>query len=267
MSTADLLAAYERLRVHVPERIPPRWTIERDPPVVRLIEPSGLGHVCYSAFGELRDGVPDELILRERDRFADRGAPVEWTLHSHDLPADLPVRLRAAGFTPTVNGTVMVAEVDELARLDPTAPPGVRIVELTSKVDFRRVADLYSQVWGFDQTMMLAGLRREQRDLPDSINLVGGETDSGEMVSAGWVRFVDGSGFATLWGGSTAPSWRGRGIYRALVAYRARLAQRRGYEYLQVTASPQSRPILERLGMVAVTTAMPHLWTPAEGDR
>ncbi|HEY3017227.1 MAG TPA: GNAT family N-acetyltransferase, partial [Gaiellaceae bacterium] len=58
------------------------------------------------------------------------------------------------------------------------------------------------------------------------------------------------------------PEWRRRGIYRALVAYRARLAERRGRRYLQVDASDESRPILERLGFVAVTTTTPFVWSP-----
>jgi GNAT superfamily N-acetyltransferase len=79
------------------------------------------------------------------------------------------------------------------------------------------------------------------------------------VVSAGWVRFVAGTAFATLWGGSTLPDWRGRGIYKALVRYRARLAVERGYSYLQVDASADSRPILERAGFVPVTTTTPYV--------
>jgi GNAT superfamily N-acetyltransferase len=85
---------------------------------------------------------------------------------------------------------------------------------------------------------------------------------AGAVVSAGWVRFVAGSGFATLWGGGTLPAWRGHGIYRALVAQRATLARRRGYRHLEVDASDDSRPILERLGFAAVTTTTPFVWTP-----
>jgi len=75
------------------------------------------------------------------------------------------------------------------------------------------------------------------------------------------VRFVRGTEFATLWGGATLPAWRGRGIYRATVAYRASLAARRGFRYVQVDASDASRPILERLGFVAVTTTTPFVWS------
>ena len=85
---------------------------------------------------------------------------------------------------------------------------------------------------------------------------------AGEFVCAGWARFPKGTDFATLWGGGTLPGWRRRGIYRALVTYRANLAAERGSRYLQVDASSESRPILERLGFIAVTTTTPFIWTP-----
>ncbi len=63
------------------------------------------------------------------------------------------------------------------------------------------------------------------------------------VVCAAWVRFRSATEFATLWGGATLPRWRGRGIYRALVAHRASLAAERGRRYLEVDASDDSRPI------------------------
>jgi GNAT superfamily N-acetyltransferase len=68
--------------------------------------------------------------------------------------------------------------------------------------------------------------------------------------------------FATLWGGATLPQWRRRGIYRAIVAYRANLAAGRGFRYLETDASDDSRPILERLGFTVVTTSTPYVWSP-----
>ncbi|MER6508978.1 hypothetical protein ABT158_19290 [Nonomuraea sp. NPDC001636] len=46
---------------------------------------------------------------------------------------------------------------------------------------------------------------------------------------------------------------------RALVAWRARWAAARGYDYLQVDASDQSRPILLGLGFVPLTTTTPYV--------
>lgn len=67
---------------------------------------------------------------------------------------------------------------------------------------------------------------------------------------------------ARLLGGSTRPQWRGRGIYRALVAARAQRAAARSVKYLQVDASGDSAPILRRLGFHAVTTTTAYVWTP-----
>jgi GNAT superfamily N-acetyltransferase len=79
------------------------------------------------------------------------------------------------------------------------------------------------------------------------------------------MRFPSGTEFATLWGGSTLPGWRRRGIYRALVHRRAQVAVARGRRYLEVDASSESRPILERLGFRAVTQTRPYVWSPPRG--
>lgn len=71
------------------------------------------------------------------------------------------------------------------------------------------------------------------------------------------IDFHAGTEFASLWGGGTLEAWRGKGIYRALVSYRARLAAERGFRYLRVDALAPSRPILERLGFVQLTTTIP----------
>ncbi len=76
------------------------------------------------------------------------------------------------------------------------------------------------------------------------------------------MELVPGTRFAGLWGGGTVETWRGRGIYRALVAHRARIAADHGYRYVQVDASDQSRPILERLGLAPLTTTTPYVYEP-----
>lgn len=65
-----------------------------------------------------------------------------------------------------------------------------------------------------------------------------------------------------FWGGSTLAAYRGRGIYRALVAHRARIALDRGYTIVQVDASDDSRPILERLGLHVVGGTTPYVVSP-----
>lgn len=88
---------------------------------------------------------------------------------------------------------------------------------------------------------------------------------AGVVVSAAWLEINPGTDFGGLWGGSTLEQWRGRGIYKALVAARARVAATRGVKYLQVDASADSEPILRRLGFTAITTTTPYVWTPPAG--
>ena len=69
--------------------------------------------------------------------------------------------------------------------------------------------------------------------------------DDGTVTCAALgANFHEGTDFASLWGGSTLTEYRGRGIYKALVARRADEAAERGFRYLQVerprTAGPSS---------------------------
>jgi GNAT superfamily N-acetyltransferase len=80
-----------------------------------------------------------------------------------------------------------------------------------------------------------------------------------EPVSSARTEFVAGTDFAGLWGGGTLPQWRRKGIYRALVRYRAELAAGRGYKHLTVDASDQSRPILERIGFECLAITTPYI--------
>jgi GNAT superfamily N-acetyltransferase len=261
VSEAELLAAYDaQLRGVVRDPLPVGVTVERDGPIVRL---TGLGHggfVGYRDLGGLEGAALDDLIARQVAVFRARGEPFEWKQHGHDLPSDLPDRLRAAGFVPEERETVLIAPVAAIAS-EPVLPVGVALREVGELVDLRRIAGLSSSVWGDDHAWLAESLAADLDADPAALTILVAE--AGEtVVCAAWVRFAQRTEFATLWGGATLPDWRRRGIYRALVARRANLAAARGYRYLQVDASDESRPILERLGFVAVTTTTPFMWTP-----
>ena len=79
--------------------------------------------------------------------------------------------------------------------------------------------------------------------------------------AAGRLTPVAGTEFAGVWGGSTLPDHRGRGIYRALVSARAASAMERGVRFIHSDCTDMSRPILERSGLRAVTTTTPYVWS------
>src|SRR6476646_6403147 len=119
---SELLAAYDtQLRDRVPARLPTGVRVEQDGPLVRFLGFTGGGFVCYRDLGGLDGAELDALIARQVDVFAAREERFEWKLHGHDLPTDLPERLRAAGFTPEEVETVEIAPVDAIA-VDPLLP-------------------------------------------------------------------------------------------------------------------------------------------------
>jgi GNAT superfamily N-acetyltransferase len=256
----DLRRAYDtQLRAHVHDRLPDSLRVEWDGPLMRITGFGDRGFVGYRDLAGLEGEALDKLIARQVRHFAELGQGFEWKLHGHDRPADLPDRLRAAGFRPEEQETVVIAHVADLA-VGVSLPDGVVIREVTERSGMARIAGLEEAVWD-EEHGWLDDLWDEREADPDGLRIFVAE--AGETtVCAGWVRFPSGTEFATLWGGATLVEWRGRGIYRALVARRAALAAERGCRYIEVDASDDSRPILERLGFRAVTTTTPYVWSP-----
>jgi GNAT superfamily N-acetyltransferase len=176
------------------------------------------------------DGNVEPLVARMREL----PGHVEWKYYSHDGP-ELRERLAAAGLEPDDEETVVVAEA---ASIPP--PPG----DVELQIVTEEFVELAASVFG------------DRFDLPEKAVAVVAMVD-GKPVSGGRVDFEDGVEFAGLFGGITLPEFRGRGLYRVTVAKRAELARERGYRWLYSDALPTSRPILERLGFVAITTTTP----------
>ncbi|GCD42002.1 GNAT family N-acetyltransferase [Streptomyces paromomycinus] len=242
---------------------------ERVGPVLRSTLPAHGGLILYRDLGGLDGAELDAFIAAQRDHFAARGLPAEWKYHGHDLPADLPDRLAAAGFVPEEQETVVIGEAAEIAGPPGGAPlpEGVRLREVTGRADFDRIGELAATVWADDRSWLAPAMEEwvAGRD-GDPCTVTVAESLAGEVVSAAWMRFHQGTDFTSLWGGSTLPNWRGKGVYRALVAHRAALAVARGFRYVQVDALETSRPILNRLGLVSAATTVPYVWRPPADD-
>jgi GNAT superfamily N-acetyltransferase len=132
----------------------------------------------------------------------------------------------------------------------------VELVPVTGAATAAAVVHVHNEVFGGDHAAAGAAILAALELQPHPVEAVVAVA-AGRAVSAGRVEFPEDSDFASLWGGGTVPDWRGRGIFRSLVAYRARLAQERGYRYMQVDASDESRPILQRLGFAKLAETTP----------
>ena len=96
---AALLSAYDaQCRAHIHDPEPAGVLSEWDGPVLRTTGFGDQGWITYRDLGGLDGDELDALIARQVAFFAERGERFEWKLHGHDLPADLPERLLAAGF-------------------------------------------------------------------------------------------------------------------------------------------------------------------------
>lgn len=211
-------------------------------------------------------GATDEEITQAIDAqvafFQGRGQSVEWKTYADDAPADLLARLEAAGFVADDVEVVLLGEAAAVAA-DPVLPDGVSLREFSSAEDWDRVSDFLDRIWGAERSWVTEALRSEQARSPELYRPVLAQDDAtGQVVSNAALRLTPGCDFAGLWGGSTLPEYRGRGIYRALTAYRARIAMDQGYRFLRVDTSPDSRPILTRLGLQPVTTTTPCVLRP-----
>lgn len=237
----------------------PQARVERAGAVVRHSVPGlGWNGVLWS---DLDEGTADAEIAAQVAFFAERGCPeFEWKLYDHDRPADLADRLRAAGFVPEPPETLMVGRVAELAQLPVEPPEGITLRTVTDEAGVDLMMNVHTGAFGTERPRIRESVLGMLRSEPENIAVVlamAGDTP----VSAARMEIRPGTAFAGLWGGGTIPQWRGRGIYRLLVAHRARLAAERGIEYLQVDASDDSRPILERLGFGVLGVTVPYMWS------
>lgn len=260
---AALLAAYdEQLR----EETASATAVHRIGPLACATYLGGRGFITYRSL-DVAGRPTDEDALRELVAAAIAHyeadptiARVEWKTRGHDHAPGLHEALLAHGFEPDEPESVMVGEAVLLA-YDVELPEGVVVRQVTDEHDVRRMLAMQAEVFG-DSPEMATEMESQilhRLRTRDDMEMWVAEAD-GVVVSAGRLEPVAGTEFAGIWGGATRPEWRGRGIYRALTAERARSALAHGKRYIHSDSTEFSRPILEQSGLVKVTTTTPYEW-------
>lgn len=186
---------------------------------------------------------------------------VEWKSRAHDQAPGLEDALVSRGFVAEDPESIMIGEASLLAQ-DLPIPEGVVIRRAEGDEDVLAAGRLQGRVFDDPDWRVRAESLIRRLSVDDSVELWIAVVGT-EVISAGRLEPVAGTEFAGLWGGVTAPAWRGRGIYRALTAERARSAVARGVRLLQSDSTDYSRPILERSGLVKVSTTTPYVWSRA----
>ncbi len=257
---AALLRVYDD-QLRSDTETPGALSVERLGPIRLATFPGGRGFVSYRDLGgadaaTIRGWVGEAL---EHFRADPSVVDVEWKTRGHDVTPGLPEALADHGFVAGEQESVMMGAAAGLAA-DVPLPEGVTLRRVTTEADVRAMSAMADEAFGDPVSTRRADdlLFRLSRD--DGMELWVAEAD-GVMVSSGRLEPVPGTEVAGVWGGATLPAWRGRGIYRALTAVRARSALRLGKTVLHSDSTEYSRPILERSGLVKVTTTTPYEWT------
>ena len=256
---AELLAAYDA-SLRTDAETPSAVSVARLGPLHLVTFAGGRGFVTYRDLGgadaeQIRAWVADALAHYRSDRQIDW---VEWKTRGHDHAPGLSEALLDNGFLSGEPESIMIGPARALA-VDVAIPPQVRLRTITAPAEVRAMSAVWAQVFGdpaYDE-MADALLRRLAR--PDGMELWVAEA-AGHIVGAGRLEPVAGTDVAGIWGGVTIAAWRGRGVYRALTAARARSALRIGKTLLHSDSTEYSRPILERAGLIKVSTTTPYTW-------
>lgn len=234
---------------------------EEFPELVRFLR-SGPG-VNFILYSHLKPETAGATIQAQIDELGVLKGSFEWKTYRHDRPTDLGDRLTGHGFVPDTPAPVLCLDLDEVPS-SLTSPQSADIHRLVDPADLRKVVAVEEGVWDGDFKWITERFSLELRQ-PGYLEIFLAYVD-GIPASVGWVHFQDGSEFASLWGGSTLPEFRGRGLYTAILAERVRAAKAKGRGYVTVEADPPSYRILVRHGFEEITTTTTFTWEP-EAER
>jgi predicted N-acetyltransferase YhbS len=257
--TSRLLQAYdEQLRTDA--ETPSAISVTLLGPLRLVTFLGGRGFVTYRDLGGADEPEVRKLVAEAVAHFrADGGiTKVEWKTRGHDRAPGLHDALLEHGFVPEDPESIMIGDAAALAA-DVPLPDGVTLRRVTEESDVRAMCAMQDEVFGAPVSDETANAILRRQALGDGMELWVAEAE-GQIVTAGRLEPVADTEVAGIWGGSTRPEWRGRGIYRALTAARARSALALGKTLIHSDSTEYSRPILERYGFVKVSTTTPYAW-------
>ena len=200
----------------------------------------------------------NQVIDDARPVFGARHLPFMWTLDPQTEPPYFARYLEARGVVadPTApEVAVMVLPVD--ADIPSRAMAGLEMRDALADPDTFRKADAVNgeafgdAPRGVTPEQQASQERRRRDQIAAGNRRVLLATIDGEPAGSSGVTLFPPYG-AIINGGAVREKFRGRGIYRAMVAERLRMAREAGVSGLSVWGGPMSAPILEKLGFVKV---------------
>ncbi|MCC9146614.1 MULTISPECIES: GNAT family N-acetyltransferase [unclassified Arthrobacter] len=258
-SSTDLLAAYDS-QLRTDAETPGAAAVDRLGPLRLVTFGGGRGFITYADLDGADAGTIAGWVAAALAHF--RSNPeinqVEWKTRGHDRAPGLHRALVRNGFEPGEPESIMIGRAADLA-VDVELPAGVALRRVTEEEDVRAMSAMADEVFGDPVSPATADSLLHRLSRGDGMELWVAES-GGTIISTGRLEPVQGTEFAGIWGGATREGWRGRGIYRALTAARARSALAAGKTLINSDSTEYSRPILERSGFRKVSTTTPYLW-------
>lgn len=257
--SARLLAAYDA-QLRTDAETPSAITVTRHGPLRLVTFINGRGFVTYQNLGAADERAIRRLVSAALAYYqADPEiTQVEWKTRGHDNAPGLHEALLEHGFVPDEPESIMIGEARALA-VDVRLPEGVTLRRITEESDVRAMSAIEDEIFDEPVSNETADAHIRRLSLGDGMELWIAEFE-GQIVSVGRLEPARGTSFAGIWGGATRPEWRGRGIYRALTAARAHSALDMGKTLIHSDSTEYSRPILERSGLLKVSTTTPYRW-------
>ncbi len=205
------------------------------------------------AFVRCRSDEAEEVIDEGRAFFAPCRIPFMWVVDPDTQPADFPKHLAARGVLPEPDSPaveVMVLGADADIGTDDVA--GIETRDALADIETFRASDAVNaeafRAEPRDPVMQEKRLANQRAAGNRRVLLA---TIDGEPAGSAGMTLYPPDG-ALINGGAVRPKFRGRGIYRALVAARLAIAREAGVAGLAVWGGPMSAPILRKLGFETV---------------
>ena len=260
MNATEILALFDRRQRQEIEY--PDMRKEVLPHVTRFIRPApGLSLLLHS---RLNDNNADQVIQQQMADFTQMRLPFTWKVYAYDQPVNLGERLISFGFEPDSDppDAVMILDLHAVPpRL--AAPIQADVRQITHPEQMEDVIRVEQQVWGGSFEWIQARMGAHLQ-VPGYLSVFVAYVD-GQPTCTGWTYYNLKGDFASLWGGSTVPDYRHKGLYTAVLAARVQEAIRRGYCFLTVDAGAMSGPILAQHGFQVLTHATTYDWKIEEG--
>src|SRR5271165_2633198 len=195
---------------------------------------SGIVYYCFPA-EETESIIDGEIAF-----FENLGREFEWKVYTHDQPQGLLAELRRRGFKIGEEEALMIRELRELPiSLTAAAASGITVATVTNAQGVNDFLAVEAALWPASEKMRDWLLTILKDPAQQDLAFVAYEDQI--PIGCGRVSVRRECRFAGLWRGAVLPAFRGKGVYRALLAARINhVSKFDSVQYLRVDALPAS---------------------------